>query len=135
MPHISHKPTSQQMQHEMERQLLMLLRKNSFGREGLYDLLTETEQVMLAKRLMGIVLFLEDASIYKVMRILAVSPSTAARWQQNLLSGEYKALQKQFSKIQERKKFWQTLEKISRAGMPEMGKGRWKWLNEIYAKE
>jgi len=54
------------------------------------ELLTDTEQIMLAKRI-GILYFLDKGlSPYKISSLLGVSPSTVERFQNALSKGHYK---------------------------------------------
>jgi len=134
MPHVSKRKLPSSVEKAMLAQLLSLSDERRVGRDALTDLFTQTEQVMLAKRLAAIALFLEGASIYRVWRSLAISPSTAARLRRNLAVGEYQAIEKLFRTRKQREQFWSKLESISRGGLPEMGKGRWKWLDELATK-
>lgn len=58
----------------------------------LSDLLGTEEKIMLAKRLGIIVLLLEDYSLYKISRLLKVSPATAKKLKEELDNGKLKNL-------------------------------------------
>jgi hypothetical protein len=134
MPHISKKKLPRALEKAVLSQLFSFSSDGRLKRNALSDLLTETERLMLAKRLAAVVLFLEDASIYRVRRVLSISPSTAVRLRQYLDGGEYRAIEKLFRTRKQREQFWENLERLLRGGLPEMGKGRWKRLDELYGK-
>ena len=134
MPHISRRKLSAAVEKTAINQLLTLSGEGGNGRRALAELFTDTEQIMLAKRLAAIVLFLEGASPYRVWNTLKLSPSTAARLRNDFDSGEFQAVEKIFYTRKRREKFWQSLEKFSRGGLPEMGRGRWAWLAEMDKK-
>ena len=131
MPHISKKKLSSAISKNIFEQLLSYGTDSRHGRKILADLFTDTEAEMLAKRLASVVLLLDGASLYRVSRILHVSLSTAKRFRDQLDQGIFRNVEKTFRTRKQREAFWQTLEKISRGGLPEMGRGRWKWLDEI----
>jgi hypothetical protein len=58
----------------------------------LSDLLGKEERIMLAKRLAIIVLLVEGTSLYRIARILKVSPSTAETIRRRLVRGRYSGI-------------------------------------------
>lgn len=91
------------------------------------ELLGEEEKVMLAKRLAAIIMFMEGNSSYRVWQLLKLSPSTADRIGLNYENGKYAHIETALkSKKSDYERLWETLEIILRAGMPPMGRGRWK---------
>ncbi len=91
------------------------------------ELLGEEEKIMLAKRFAVIVMLMEKNSIYRIAQLLHMSPSTIERLKLKYITGEYEFIEKLFKhNKKEYKEFWETLEIILRAGMPPMGRGRWR---------
>jgi len=96
-------------------------------------LLTDTERVMLAKRFAAVVLLEEGASYRYIQNILKVSSSTVFRIQMlrksgtldTLIACTYKKERKQKNRNHSKES---ALEVLVRAGLPSMGKGRWKFL-------
>ncbi len=93
------------------------------------SLLTETEQIMLAKRCAASIMFEKGCSGYKVYSVLKVSKSTAKRWyiqyEEGVFDGLLEGLRKSKRTQKEKEEFVETFNKIMRLGMPSMGKDRW----------
>ncbi|MAF59432.1 MAG: helix-turn-helix domain-containing protein [Candidatus Pacebacteria bacterium] len=92
MPHISQKKVGGKIKKSLERHLYAL-----FGKTGtktriqvLEELLTETETIMLAKRIGMILLIKKGVSLYKISDLLGVSPSTAERFKLEVELGKYR---------------------------------------------
>lgn len=98
------------------------------------ELFTPTEKIMFAKRLAGLLMVAQDISPYKVSKLLRLSFSTTAQMKIDIENGKYPSVAKIIQKKKERDKFWMELEVFVRMGMPEMGKNRWKWLDEFFPK-
>ena len=91
------------------------------------ELLSESEKIMLTKRFSAIVMFKKGCSVYRVAQVLHMSPSTAERMKLKFEIGAYKHIVAILnSKKELNKDFWDTIEIILRAGLPPMGKHRWK---------
>lgn len=132
MPHVSSKKLNEKMYKNIFAQLTNLISKTqSHQAEGLLtSLLTETEKIMLSKRLAAAVMFSEGYSQYAVEKALQVSPSTAARMHLSYESGQYNGVLVVLRKDKKQKReFWESLEVLLRLGMPSMGKDRWKHLH------
>ena len=97
---------------------------------ALSDLLTESEEIMLAKRLSIVFLLNQGMSGYKVHQLLDVSESTVHYMEKKRDAGVYEHLQKLFCKKKEKEDMWMFIELLSRGGLPELGKGRWKSLSK-----
>jgi len=93
--------------------------------------LSEAEKIMLAKRMAITYMLIDGVPYREISSILKVSTSTIERIDNDLESGDLKNVKQHLLKKINKRKFWLDFEVILRAGMPEMGKGRWKWLNEI----
>ena len=91
------------------------------------ELLGPEEKVMLTKRLAAVVMFIEGNSSYRVWQLLKMSPSTAESIRRDFETGRYDNIATILTKNKtDYRKFWETLDVILRAGMPPMGRGRWK---------
>jgi len=102
--------------------------RNKF--EGvLSDLLTESEEVMLAKRMSIIFLLDQGFSGYRIHKTLKVSQGTVSYIAKKRDTGAYANLQTIFCRKQEKEDMWKYIEVVLRAGLPERGKGRWSSLN------
>lgn len=96
------------------------------------NLLTDTEQLMLAKRLAVILMLYEGCSSYRIWKALRMSPSTISRMQQQYDEGDYNDIVRLICKSKaERERFWETIETVLRGGMPSMGKDRWRSLRNM----
>lgn len=135
MPHISKDQLEEKVFLRIYNQFAHAVSSQSLKKEGvLDDLLTKTEKVMFAKRLAIIFMLLEDASSYHIRESLQVSTSTTRRFNIKLLNGDYSHVEELFHSKKRKRDFWCTLEIVVRAGMPPMGRGRWKWLYDMDKK-
>lgn len=96
----------------------------------LAELLTDTEKIMLAKRLAVIFLLAKNVPPYRIWNRLKISPSTVARFELGL--------EKRFENLLEigmRQENKTTLDKILdgllNSSMPSKVGPRWTWLNEF----
>lgn len=96
------------------------------------ELLSESEQLMLAKRLAAIYMIAEQVSSYRIAKTLGLSISTVLRFQAKYHRGEYVHILTTYHA--KKKIWWKDIEALLRLGMPEQGKGRWKWLDDIEKK-
>lgn len=132
MPHVSAEKLDVKVYGKLFKQLAVLITAATAhtSHQILNELLTDTERIMLSKRLAAVVMFSEGYSQYIVEKTLKISPSTAARLHHAYEHGAYAVvvkLLKQESKSREQ--LWQTVEVLLRLGMPSMGKDRWKHLD------
>jgi uncharacterized protein YerC len=94
-----------------------------------YNLLTASEQTMFIKRLAVIVMLIEGESTYSIPKTLQMSDSTVRDIKSNLTLGKYDYLIERYhNKTFNAKAFLQILETLLNAGMPSLGKDRWKSL-------
>lgn len=103
MPHISAKPIRRKVFLKISDQLLRLLTTPSSQKENhqlVWELLTSTERIMLAKRLALVFMINRGDSIYKIGRTLKVSSSTAARFERQMEAGRYRHLLRWLEKNQ-----------------------------------
>ena len=93
MVHISKREISEQLSKKLVEQLASLLVAQDTLKSSkafLYEMLSHTERIMLAKRI-GILFFLHRGySLYATSQILAVSESTVARIKNKLDDGEHR---------------------------------------------
>lgn len=132
MAFVSKKPLKEDVQEQINRQFVKTivdLRTERNGKHLLSELLSETEYVMLAKRLMMIFLLTEGISQYQVRRMLGVSSSTVARIAHKIDDGGYEFFVKICSRKKNKEILWNNIEVIVRLGMPSMGRDRWKFLD------
>ena len=92
MPHISQKKLDKKTRIALEKHLYTLLRNTGSQTRirVLEELLTETETIMLAKRIGMLLLIKKEVSLYKISDLLGVSPSTAERFSDAVKFGKYK---------------------------------------------
>jgi len=134
MPQVSRKKLDKSIHKKIFQQFSRLNSNLNKKKSSVFlsTLLTETEQTMLAKRLACVLMLHEGYSQYVVEKTLGLSSSTVARVSVAVDFGRYDSLIKIVDqKREERKQFWNTLEILLRAGMPSMGKERWKHLPEV----
>ena len=129
MPHVSKQKVEGKVFESLYKELESLIIKSDSknARLVLNDLLTKTEKIMLAKRLVAGLMFSQGCSQYQVWTTLKISSSTAARMSLAYERGDYNNIltvlkEKQIQSI------WPLIEKISRGGLPPMGKGRWSFV-------
>ncbi len=114
---------------------ILSLSDTNAGREYINNLLTDSEKIMLAKRLAVMMMLEKKYSWNEIMNVLKVSRATVFSVKKKL--GHKKSasiLNHSILSDIDQNKFWSTVEVILRGGMPEYGKGRWKGLNKLNAK-
>ncbi|MFH1402604.1 MAG: Trp family transcriptional regulator [Patescibacteria group bacterium] len=111
------------------------LETNTSTEDFLNDLLTESERIVLAKRLSVIFMLYEKISMYRIHVILNVSKSTVTKMANDIDFGKYENILKIVEKKKNRITFWDGMEIVLKCGMPPIvGKGRWDFLNQIDEK-
>lgn len=96
MPHVSDQKLDEKTMQELEERLMLVLSSPSTKtrQEIFRELLTDTEQVMLAKRLALIYLLIEDnASIRDIHDKIGISPSTVQRFERAVSNGGFQKTQ------------------------------------------
>ena len=133
MPHLSTEQLDPTVQKQIDAQLVRILLKS--GPKLARELLTETEQLMLGKRLAALLMLADDFSYYRIGCTLGLSASTVKRRHGKLLNGDFPSIEKTAHSKRERMEFFKTLEIILRAGMPPIrGRGRWQGVDAILAR-
>lgn len=132
MPHLSRKRLKEDDEKVVKEKLIKVLQfigKNKYSKYSLHELLSDTEILMLAKRLGIIYLLYKGESMLDICETLNVSSSTVSRIGKIFDRGGYRNLQKIFN--QTNSDFLDTLEIILRGGLPnKFGKGRWSFLKD-----
>lgn len=121
MPHISRKEIEAEWLERMSLLFFAVLAELSSARARkvlLQELLTDTEQLMLAKRVALVAMIAADFSSYTIRKRLGISTGTVRRFARLLDRGGYKHITAELQKLREKEAFWETLEKISRGGLP-----------------
>ena len=135
MSHVASKPLPKEVQKEIADQLVRLLVKNgSRSATVLTELLTETEQLMLSKRLAAIMLLAQGFSYFRISQTLFMSTSTLKRLHQQLIGGDFENLEALVRARKNREALYEMIGNIIRAGMPPRGRGRWKQIDAILAR-
>ena len=98
------------------------------------EFFTPAEQVLFAKRLAALLLLAEHIPPYRVSRLLKLSSATTARFAREIEQEKHTHIGQIIKKKKDRDVFWAELEVMLRFGMPERGKNRWKWLDEMYPR-
>src|SRR3989344_4129796 len=95
MPHLSRKQPSSATQKILEKRLLVeLLGKDKISQSVVRELLTNTERLMLAKRLSLILGIGRKIPTHVIAEIIKVSPSTVARFELACETGKFSATEK-----------------------------------------
>lgn len=118
--HISKREISEQLSKKLVEQLASLLVAQDTLKSSkafLYEMLSHTERIMLAKRI-GILFFLHRGySLYATSQILAVSESTVARIKNKLDDGEYVHIVQTIQRKEHRESILGTIETLVRFGL------------------
>lgn len=131
MTHVSKQTLSANAETKLVKQLAKFFADQSaLDIEDLFsDLLSPAEQVMIIKRLAIIILLLEKQSTYAIGKTLQVSDSTVREISIKLQLDKYCSLVKRYeNKKFDSQAFLHVLEMLLNAGMPSLGKDRWKSL-------
>ena len=134
MPHVSKNKPDSKLLTLIFSELSTLIahtNKNS-APKFLHELLTKTEQIMLAKRLTAVVMLSQEKGVYKIATRLNLSTSTVQRIASAYQGGEYESIVHSITRSKkDTERFWELIELISRGGMPSMShKDRWKFLTK-----
>jgi hypothetical protein len=129
MARISNTPLTNKEHQLLVRQFVTLLSgKQSLKIEALItDVMTPTEQLILIKRVAAIILLDQGTSTYEVARTLKLSTATTCLYRNALQEGRWsKLLEEVRGKQFDSEKFWKTVDKVLRLGLPPVaGPGRW----------
>jgi uncharacterized protein YerC len=121
MAFVSSKKLSRDVLSRIRYQLVELLLQQKTRKEVAQlvdELLTDTERLLLAKRVVLIIMLHNKCSYYEIHETLGVSTDTAARWHQALRAGELASIEKTLKRKGARDQLCDTIEVILRSGMP-----------------
>lgn len=128
MPHVSSKRVKKDIFKRMTNEFVNMLsdlKSKEEIREFIKELLTPTERIMLAKRLAIIMMLKKGYPFHVIERTLKISSSTSIRFWKIIKMNDFSVIMKNIQKERAKKKFWEEIEILLRAGMPPRGKGRW----------
>ena len=136
MPHISQKKMNDKDFNKIYDPLISFF--DTAGNQRKSDILfreflTNTEKIMLAKRLAILCLIDDSVSEHYISYILNVSPSTISRISLSYEHGKYPYISNIIKK--NKQNIWDVLEGIVRSSVEGyVGPKRWSWLDEIERK-
>ena len=136
MPHISQKKMNDKDFNKIYDQLVSFF--DTAGNQRKSDILfreflTDTEKIMLAKRLAVLCLIDDSVSEHYISYILSVSPSTVSRISLSYEQGKFQYISNIIRK--NKQNIWDVLEGAVRSSMEGyVGPKRWAWLEEIDRK-
>ena len=114
MPHISAKKIKANVLEDLEKNIDIFLTDTSIKqRHGVFkEIITETERIMLAKRIAMVFLLEKGFSTYETSKRLSISPSTAERYQLTISRGKYKQTLSMLKKFKNTNRFLRILTEI-----------------------
>jgi len=130
MPHVSKRKIDAKFSEKLFKKLLSVLGKaqdKKYLSSVITELFTETEKIMLAKRLAIILLLSNNIPQHKIVDILKVSPTTVAKASLQIEIGKYNTILKisQREKLDLEKIVWNILT-IGGIMPPKVGRRYWK---------
>ena len=132
MTNVSKNKLKKKVEQDMYKHMVQLFSITTNHTAGVFcdELFTSAEKTMLAKRIAAIALLGSGVSMYRVSRTLKLSHTTVKKYQRELTQGKYAMIRKTLRKEEfDWKSFWETVEKISRGGLPPMDGRRWQSLH------
>jgi|SRR3989344_3504948 len=137
MPHVSRKRLRKEIATELADQFLTFLALAQNKKEARIlanELLSQTERVMLAKRLAVVVLLVRRYSFTQIQEALGVTRQTVIRVWKGMKTGKYDKIARyarEHTGHFKREAFMDELIRIIHFGMPpRAGRGRWKFLSK-----
>lgn len=115
MPHISKRKVSSKTREESSALLMALLAEASASarKQILQELFTDTEKIMLAKRLSIIYLISKHTSTREISNILGVSLSTVSRFECTIERGGYRKTAQWVRMMKVASPLWKLIEKVA----------------------
>lgn len=139
MVNISKKKLKPEIERAVLREFLnhVARRKDSSEtQEFLYEFLTSSERIQLAKRFAIVIMLLRGYSFAQIQKMLKVSPSTVALQWRNLKQGKHGRMRiadiLHGRHIPESSLFESLLKLLAEGPPPRVGKGRWKFLKKPF---
>lgn len=141
MPHVSKKKIKKEIATELADQFLTFLslaHTKGEARILANELLSQTERVMLAKRLATVVLLVRGYSFTQIEEALGVTRQTVIRVWKDVKAGKYEKITRyarDHTRHFKHESFMDELIRIIHFGMPpRAGKGRWKFLDKSLSR-
>jgi Trp operon repressor len=131
MPHVSERKLKNKVFVRMSAEMIEIISAHSqkSKTKALFrELLSQTERVMLAKRLAIVLMLKKKYSFEVIEKTLKVSPVTITKYWKKLQQGELETISRHVESAKAKKAFWDSVDKAIRLGMPKYGKGRWAGL-------
>lgn len=132
MPHVSAKNLKEEQEKLIKSRLVDVFRvvgRSSGTSHSLKEFLTDTEMIMLAKRVGIIYLVSKEVPTLEIAEMLKVSSSTVQIIEKKYDRGGYQHLRRVLGKVEP--SLVDIIEIIFGAGLPPIaGKGRWKFLKD-----
>ena len=118
MPHVSKKKLSDKQLYTLNKNFSHWLDTLSKANTSVAvkSLLTDTEQIMLAKRLSIVFLLNDGLSVYKVSKMCSVTIPTVQRINMDIEKGRFSDLIAFWKKKKQRDEMWELIETFSRFG-------------------
>lgn len=132
MPHISKKELSSKILKQIQHDFKYLLYSEKNRIEIFENLLTETEYIMLAKRLAMVLLLTKDTQQSVIALKIQVSKSTVSRLALDYENGRFDAFKRYLKKnIKNEEELFKSLEKILTLGLPRYAsmRDRAEWIH------
>ena len=120
MANVGNKTLSTEVAESITKQLIDSFTgsNKNFTRSLVHELLSETEQRMLAKRLAAVLMLITDQSYYRIHQVLGMSTSTIKNLHKQLITGEYAEIEKHVLHRYARTDFEKKIGLILRCGLP-----------------
>ena len=119
MAQVGKKPLPHKTRERIERELIRISCFTGKRRgQLLKELLTETEHLMLAKRLAAILMLIDEQSYYRVEQALGMSTSTTKRLHSLLIGGSFKEVEQLARDKRERERLLEDVGVLLRGGLP-----------------
>ncbi|MAJ97266.1 hypothetical protein CL644_00185 [bacterium] len=138
MAFVSKKVFSTETQKRIRQQFIELFARQRTRKAiatVLDQLLTDTERMMVAKRIVLILMLHNNSSYYEIYEALGISTDTSARWHTLLKAGELEAITKSLKQKKSREHLLDTVEIILRSGMPPIaGRDRYSRTFQLIAE-
>lgn len=118
MAQISKQPLPKETEQRINAQLFSLLRSGNRASSLFEEILTDTERLMLAKRIATILMLIDEHSYHRIRQTLGVSSSTSKRLHRLLDSGVFLSLERVAAQKREREQIIENIGVMLRAGLP-----------------
>jgi len=133
MPHISQHKLAERAVRELEEQVsLFIVEAGGKTRRHIFkEILTSTEHLMIAKRLLLILLIAKGGSTRIISAYLKMSPSTVARFERQMEQGKYKNTQQWLQSQSGTSKVMRILEQLASIPFEARRKSLYRLVDEM----